>query len=343
MQNKQSTKFLAASLAAALAMWAGCGKQEKPQVSEWRLFQNPIDGSEVKYPDGWLLMDEASRIKLYSSQESAEKFFDPSTPKPGGVGAILSHKSAAESGAATLADYIAAEKPALWPWQDAQITIKEEESGSLDGEPATIVAYETRVGSKTISGRRVFAERDQVYYSLDLAGFGEEYQRYREVFNSIHASVKLPKPKVPKAEIDPSLPSQTYTVWANDLIEIRHPDNFEFSNPSLKGDMIFSVKFVGYRQDCALTLDVRPGKGLTVEKAFDQVKGGFNPTSTGDVTLSGLPGKFLTYSLPGDITGKAYFVIKDDKLYRTVVTLYQPKKDVYEPLFQKMIGSLKLK
>ena len=80
-----------------------------------------------------------------------------------------------------------------------------------------------------------------------------------------------------------------------------------------------------------------------MDKVFDQNKGKFKPKSTKDAKIDGLDAKYLTYTPEPKVEGRAYFVVKNDKVYRLVVTWYQPMADDYVPVFEKAIASLKIK
>ncbi|HTR80826.1 MAG TPA: hypothetical protein VMM58_04280 [Bacteroidota bacterium] len=322
-------------------MLSSCSKPQPPVVKEWATYQDPFYGFELQYPKGWLVNAETNRIKIYSSQDAATLFFDPSTGGKNGVEIIFGFDNFASAGVSTLDAYEAQTKDKL----AGLGTVATDQPATLGSEPGHEISYTSRISKDvTIYGRRIITVRDSVFYYVNLAGFNDDYTLYGAVFDTVLASVKLPKPKVAVKKVDEDKPSADLTKYAGEFFELQYPDNFEYTFPPKKGETIFSMNIHHkLRQDCAVQIDVLPAKKLNVAKVFDQNKGFFKPKSSGDTKIDGLDAKYLTYAPEAKVGGKAYFVVKDDKVYRLVVTWYQPMAADYIPVFDKAIASFKIK
>ncbi len=333
--------LLAAVLALLALLLSSCSKPQAPVVKEWDLYQDPFYGFELQYPKGWLVNAETNRIKIYSSQEAATWFFDPSSGGKNGVEILFGFENFATAGVTTLDAYAAQTKDKL----SGIGVVSGGQQATLGKEPGQELAYTSKISkSVTIYGRRIVTMRDSVFYYVNLAGFNEDYNLYSAVFDTVLSSVKLPKPKVAVSKVDESKPSAEWTKYPGEFFEIQYPDNFEYTFPPKKGETIFSMSIHHkIRQDCAIQIDVLPAKKLTVAKVFDQNKARFKPKSTNDTKISGLDAKYLTYAPEPKVDGRAYFVVKDDKVYRLVVTWYQPMAADYVPVFEKAVSSLKIK
>ena len=73
--------LLAAVLALLALMFSSCSKPQAPVVKEWDCFPTVLRVRNLRSPKGWLVNAETNQIKIYSSQEAATWFFDPSSSK----------------------------------------------------------------------------------------------------------------------------------------------------------------------------------------------------------------------------------------------------------------------
>jgi hypothetical protein len=163
------------------------------------------------------------------------------------------------------------------------------------------------------------------------------------VIDTLINSIRLPQPKVKSPDLDESLPSTTFTEFSNNFLKISYPDNFTTSFPAPKGEMKFSLELKGYRQDCTVRIDVLPAKGVPVEKVFEQNQGKFPRASKGgEVTIAGAKALYLNYSPAKDIGSRAYFLVKNDQVYRIIMNYYAPKRADFLPAFEKTVSSIRI-
>ncbi len=334
--------LLVSLLIAGTALFVtSCSKPAPPEVKEWAFYQDSY-GMEFQYPKGWQVIDEASSIRIYPSPEVAARFGPPpQEDATAGVEIRFGSEKFKAVNIGTLAAY-----------KDAA-TAKIKEANTLDKEwqmtvrnlPAEVISYHAKISSRTtIYGKRIVLAHDSAFYYLNFEAFNTDYEGFLPFVDSIVASWKLPKPK--ENYKDPnaaSKPSAEVSRYQSDVIEIQYPDNFECTPVAKKGKTEFAVNIQGLRQDCNITIDVFPAEKLSVDKVFDQNKAKFNPKSTGDAKIDGNAAKFLATSVNPTIDRKVFFTVKNDKVYRVILTWYKPMAADFQPAFEKAVGTLKLK
>jgi hypothetical protein len=220
--------------------------------------------------------------------------------------------------------------------------VKPTEQVTVDGVPALKFGYSGRYTEKTvIEAIRVIALKDSVLYKSTFWAFNDYFAPWTAVIDTFVATAQWPKAKA--AKVDESIPSTTYETISNDVLSVSYPNNFNPTMPAPKGDVQFILMLQGYRNDSNVLIDVRPAKKLTVEKVVEQNTKFFKPTSTGATTIDGLKAPYLNYSMSKGVTSRAYFVVKNDKIYRIIFNYYEPAKKDFLPAFEKSVASLRIK
>lgn len=320
------------------------GKVEAPKVESWKLYHDRFFGTEIKYPENWMFSTDSKKIKIYSSQEVADKFYElysqgSVSGTPTGVEIEFGSVKFKDAKYSTLNEFKSNEEMG---WQG--ITFSENKVTYMEKKEGIEFSFNAQAGAKAkLQVKQIVSSSDSTFYYLKYSGFNEYFETYSPIFDSILASVILPKAKVKGKEIDESIPSEIYTTFENNYFSISHPDNFQATFPTVKGETIMSVELIGYRQDCTILIDILPAKALTLEKVYEQNKNKYNATSANDVTVGGLPAKVLSYSPVAKIDRKVYFVVKNDKVYRIFSTWYKPMSKDFISAFDKSINSLVIK
>ncbi len=347
------TLVAALIIVSGMATLSSCKKKvEAPVVAEWETFQDPVYGFEIEYPKGWLRNTDPKRTLLYSTQVVSDKFYEVYTQgstvineEQGGVEVQLSSESFKSAGVGDLEAYKA-------------VTLKNYDALSLGGEASAAMgkksgveySFKVKVGKNTVlQGKKIVVEHDSAFYTLSISGFNEYFDAYKPIFDRIIASIKLPKPKPSYADPNAaSKPSPDVTKFANDFVEFMHPDNFD-ATPAKekKGGSLFALKVQGLRQDCTIDFDVFPTKTdkgeVKFEKFFEENKSKFNPKSTATAKIDGQDAKVLLASPTKDIDRKVFFVAKGERIYRIILTWYKPMAADFQPAFENVIASMKLK
>ncbi len=328
-------------LCIAPLLWQGCAqKVVKANITEWDQFQDPYFRVTFSYPKGWYVVNEPGKISIYNSQESTQKFFDPTSENPAGVRIVITQEK--DTLKSTLDQYT---KDFKDDKVQSGFDIKATAEKTIEGLRAIETVYSGFYDKDTkLSGIRATAWKDSSFYNLTFEAFNDLFEPYKVVYDTALASLTLPKPRVIAKNVDPSLPVEEFDKYANDVLEIAYPQNFAPSIEQPKGEVTFALKIKGYREDCFVTIDVRPAKKLGLEKVVDQNSKAFKDAkSKTNVTVSGEKAMYLNFTPMKNIEGRVYFVVKNDKFYRIITYYYSPMKKAFQPAFDKVVASIRFK
>jgi hypothetical protein len=336
-----------ALFAAGVVIVSGCGEKKKtyPPITAWEKYNDQFTGLSFTHPkadtNGWRLDADGNRVTLPSSLAAAEKFLDPYADDRGEYGMQLTVLRERPDSLLTLDDVVNAFAKDR---KTEQFNVSKIDTIMVDSTDARRFTYYGNYTQQTkLSKTRVYAIRDSVQYYLEYAAFNDLFEPYKYIMDSLLTSIRLPRPKAKAAAADPSLPSITFTEFSNNFLRISYPDNFEAATPSVSGETKFVLDIKGYRQDCTIRIDIRPAKSLAVEKVFEQNQSKFTRVSgKGETMIAGVKAMFLNYTPGKDVASRAYFLVKNDQVYRIIMNYYAPKRADFLPAFEKTIASLKI-
>jgi hypothetical protein len=317
----------------------GCSKKPMTaNIAGWEHFQDPYFKVQFTIPQGWQKVTEGTKVSFYTSQDALQKFYDP-TAQEGKDGAQLSVKYEKLDTLKPLETYMNNLKNDLTA---SGYTVQSVEPSEIEDAPASRIMYSGRFDEKNkISVIRTLAIKDSMMYTVSYEAFNDFFEPYKVVVDSFFASVELPKPKA--APVNPAIPSTEFETFSNSFLDISYPNNFEPSSPPPSGEVQFMLQIQGYRQDSNILIDVRPAKKLTVDKVVEQNEKMFKVTSRGETKIDGLKAIYLNYSPAREIGRRVYFVVKNDKVYRIILTYYQPARKDFLPAFEKAVASIRIK
>ncbi|MFZ5515822.1 MAG: hypothetical protein ACOY90_04255 [Candidatus Zhuqueibacterota bacterium] len=320
-----------------VALFWGCQKsQQVSLITGWEKYKDPYFKVQFAQPVNWFVNAEGSRIRLYSSPQSVDKFMTPTAKGVEGVQFIISFQQMEQL--KTLDEYSAEYQSEL----SASGLMLKTEKKSVDNIDAALFEYTEVYGKNAkVTTIETVAIKDTVLYIIGYKAFNELATMYRPALDTLLASIKLPQSK--EKPLDPSLPSAEFTSFSNNFLKISHPDNFSSAVIPLKGETKFSLELKGYRQDSNIRIDILPAKGLTVEKVVEQNIAKF-PRAVGpnETTISGQKALSLNYSPAKEISSRVYFTVKNDQVYRIIMNYYQPMKESFLPAFEKTVSSLQI-
>jgi len=339
MCTRLNVVSLVAVLIAALSISlqiGGCAKEKEmdpvavPEMVEYR---DPGIRFQIKHPKDWVINAEVGRARFYNAPDVNQKFLDPASVGPLGVEIAIDILKTA--------DPMGKIKQIKDEMKAVGIQLGQEQAITVAEREAVKVPYVANYGGKNIiNGHHVLIASDSVVFDLGFAGFGDYYNAYAGIFDACLNSFVPPKP-VAKGR-DETLPSETFSEYSGKLFRFQYPDNFNFTNPP-KGKFDEVLELRGVRLDCSVRFDVFGAKGLTVEKVFDQNKKAYKIRSTGKTTVAGENALFVNYPSRADVDSRAYFVVKNDKVFRVTMNWYKPQTESYVAAYEKVVSSIKFR
>lgn len=328
-------------ICAALFLLPGCAKRGSADIKEWDTFQDSDLRVSFLYPKDWYVTKDGNRLLIYNSVDVADKFFTHDPYKPDGVQIIIGseHSDTIQDYAKYIDDYRADREA-------AGFGIKSVDNAKIEGLGAKEITYAGAYDEQTkITAVRAATLKDSIIYYVQYAAFNDLYVPYRVVFDSVMATLTLPKPKAattnPNAEV---IPEAETKVIKNSVLDITVPFNMMETYPAPKGDVTFTMNLKIYRNDCTIEIDVRSAKKLTLDKVADQnskkLKNASGPIVA---TIGSEKAKFFNYSVMKSVKSRIYFIVKNDKIYRVMMNYYAPMEKDFLPAFEKAIASIRLK
>ncbi len=329
-------KTLMMFLTAGAMLVAGCAGEKKMEpvaVGEMIQYKDPGIGFVISYPSGWVQNAQVGQALFYNAQGVEQKFRVPTDAGPKGV--EISVRVTKTSDPAGAANGIKTE------WSQSGVQLGQEQAVTVSGATATKVPFTANYGEgNIINSHHVLITGDSVLYDLGFSGFGNHYEAHAAVFDAMLSSFQMPKPK--EKGRDETLPSETYSDYDAKAFAFKYPENFASTNPS-KGQNEIVIELQGYRRDCSVRFDVFGAQGLTLDKVFEQNKGKYRATSSGKATIGGENAMYVSYSPTREVDSRAYFVVRNDKVYRITTNWYKPQTSAYVAAYETVISSIKFK
>jgi hypothetical protein len=323
-------------------MIIGCGKKKVDikTVGELTQYKDPVYSFEVSYPKDWVKNNEIGTGRFYPDQNSMGRFSDPySGAGQGGVQikvACVKSGDALEKAAKDYKDTMRAE----------QRKIDNEEKFKLGDKEGIKVYLTSNYGKENVQkSYRIFFVTDSVVTYIDCAAFNYDWEAYAPIFDAVVKSLKTgitPKAGATSNVATIEKPSDKFENYNTPYFTVSYPENFNFSSPP-KGKNEFSVELKGERLDCTIRFDVFGAQKLTVDKVVNQNKAAYKTTSATPVTIDGTAAQYMNYSQIKNVSSRAYFIVKNDKVIRITLNWFTPESDTYKPVFEKVVNSMKLK
>ncbi|RPI04011.1 MAG: hypothetical protein EHM64_11390 [Ignavibacteriae bacterium] len=337
--NKKIILFLLT----VFALVPGCKKNSAADIKEWAQFQDQFFKVTFNYPKDWVVVTEPKRVIISSSAEAAEKFFDHDSRKADGIQIVI-----AAIRSDSMQDYTKYIQDFKKGKTDEGFTVKDIEDAAIEGKGAKKVAYAGAYDENTkINSICAATIKDSTIYYIQYSAFNDLFEPYKLVFDSVMASLSLPQKIVIEKGVDPAIPIAQIERYSDNYLQLEYPANFGPSDMPKKGDVMSAVRFMGTtkvsRNDCTIDIDVRPAKKLSLEKVVEQNSKKINATSKGETRINGEKSVYFNETPQRSIERRTYFVVKNDKFYRVMLTYYAPMKKDFLPAFEKVIASIRFK
>jgi hypothetical protein len=330
-------------LVAVFALLPGCKKNASLDIKEWAQFQDQFFKVSFNYPKDWVVVTESKKVVISSSAEAAEKFFDHDPRKADGVQIVI-----ASVRSDSMQDYTKYIQDFKTSKTAEGFSVKEIEDATIEGLGAKKVAYAGAYDENTKIMAICFATlKDSTIYYVQYSAFNNLFEPNKFVFDSVMASLSLPKKIIIEKGVDPAIPLAQIERYSDNFLQLEYPANFGSSDVAKKGDVVSAIRFMGTnkvsRNDCSIDIDVRPAKKLSLEKVVEQNSKFFKALNKGNTTVSGEKTIYLNYSLVKNVDSRVYFVVKNDKIFRIILNYYSPMKKDFLPAFEKVIASIRFK
>jgi hypothetical protein len=188
----------------------------------------------------------------------------------------------------------------------------------------------------------VYIAGDTALYKVSFMAFGDDQATiHSQIFAAMQGSFEIPV--VVKKTDDKWAASPNMETYTSNYFTLQYPENMEFVDAP-KGKMDLAWERRADRFDCTIHIDVFGAQKLTVDKVWEQNKGKYKAAKgTGTMTIDGEKAFWVDYSPRTNVNSRAYFVVKNDKVIRTTLNWFAPQKDVYFPVFENSVKSIKLK
>ncbi len=326
---------------AVVLVLLSCQPSPKPAPIEGlERYKDPVTGFAVLYPKNWHVRSVAGESFLVLSTEAAlERFLRWEAEGPR---AAKIEVTVIPLNGKTL-DSIVAERKIFT--DDVYSPVQ---TVSLGGVEARKLHYRFPLRDGDAEGELYIASADgQLATVLEVAAFGGTFPAYRALFDSVVATLTLarqPAPAQPQQAIpaQPSPPSQTFRNYIGQGFSIQVPDNFRAERTSVPTSL-FSVRFVGDRNDCIIQVDVfDASQQQDLRKIVEENRPRYRAAEAVPVRLAGQEGYYLEYTPAAQVQGRAYFTLANKRLYRIVITWYKPEENVYRPVFERVVQSFRV-
>jgi len=336
-------------LAGILFVLSGCGKKplEPVPVGEMNPYRDPVYGFQIQYPKDWKQLGTAGKAVFTRTQEVLDKFLDPRAGEEGAAVIVevvryetkqngdSLHSQDVEKNVESTKDELKA--------MNADLSVESKGlSPYTGGKQSIVLPYRIQATTKTsIYGHYYFIAGDTALYRLNFEGYGDQYAAHIPVFEAMLKSFQLPVIVTKRPDVWQASP--TMEALTSAYFSVQYPENME-NVPVNKGSFDYSVEKRADRRDCSIHIDVFDAKKLTVEKVWEQNKSRYRGTkNSGPTTIDGEKAFFVDYTPIKDINSRAYFVVKNDKVIRTTLNWFAPQKDIYSPVLEGVVKSMKLK
>ncbi|HEY6191083.1 MAG TPA: PsbP-related protein [Bacteroidota bacterium] len=329
-------KHLALTTFLLILLLPGCEKKTGPvavgQMSEYR---DAGYGFSIQYPAEWRQLGTTGKPVFVKSQEVLNRFLDPTSGEPG---ADVSVEVIRYEGK-PLAQIVQAAKDDM---KQSAMELSADQEVTAGGKQSPKVPYLIKATNKTnIYGYQIFVPGDTCVYKLEFKGYGDQFAAHEAVFDAVLKSFQIPAVVAQKPDVWQAS-ANLETVSNSPVFSMQYPDNLAVASVPAKGkDYVLELR--ADRQDCSIHIDVFGAQKLTVDKVWAQNKGKYKSKGTGETTIDGATAYWVDYSPVKDISSRAYFAVKNDKVVRISLNWYTPQKDVYFPVFEKCVKSIKLK
>lgn len=332
-----------AVLATLALVVASCAKHATPTPIEgMKPYTDQVRDFTFSTPSNWVIQTVPGElIVAHTSKEAIRRFMNYGK---GPAGCKIEYRVVRTDSTRTIDSIM---KNSKLEFED-NIDRSKESAATIGGMPARKLTTEFEQEDGTFKSETYFVQKDTLVTVIYFGAFGGTFDDYASTFEEILKAATVAKDR-PKQEIKkdtaaprgPEPPSDTLRSYSTPEFTMNIPQNFQGTKATSAG-VLSSVNLVGSRLDCNIQVDVfDASKQNNLEKILDQNKAKYN-SSPSNTTLGGQKAAYFTYG-SGNITSRAYFSVKGNRMYRVTVNMFKPEQGVYQPIFDKCLASFVMK
>lgn len=322
----------------------GCGAERKAapaEVGSLEMYTDDIMSFGIQYPSNWQkAVEPGKRALFFSDNAVGSRFVKYDLEGPSGARVQISIEELTAGIEEVLNKDNMFEASMYTPAEDATIA----------GQPGKKLTYSFDLSDGKFMGEKYVVAKDNYATVVVFEAFSGTFEALRPKFQEMLASVQLGHKKeapvvvdsaVAAAPAEPFKPSATTVSFKGNGYTMNIPDNFR-NTPTKSAGTLTSMKFKGIEgpQDCFIQVDVLDAsKQKNIDKIIEQNKKSYNASSATETKIGGQKAYYLNYSLVRDVSSRAYFVVKGDKLYRITLNWFKPEQQIYLPAFEQALAS----
>lgn len=334
------------SLAATMSfLFIGCAPKGDPvPIDDLKVHKDEVRSFEIQLPTNWIVQKVPGDLIVASTSRESTRRFDDFRPGPSGAKIAL--RAMSVDSTITLDSLI---KNSKLEFKDGLDYYEGPVAATLGGKPAKKLSVKFYQKDGDFQQETYFVEHDSTITLLQFSAFGSTFEDYAEDFAKIVASVKVGKrpkvaeaPKVDTIKRGPEPPSDTLRPVSGPNFTMEIPKNFQGERTNTAGT-ISSMSFAGSRLDCTIQIDVfDASKQNNLQKILEQNKEKYGGAGASSTTLSGQKAGYFSYNPAANVSSRAYFMVKGERMYRVTVNWFKPEQKVYLPLFERCLQTLKV-
>ncbi|HRK05206.1 MAG TPA: hypothetical protein PLW14_08935 [Chlorobiota bacterium] len=328
----------------ALMVLTACSRQaEAPPIDGFTLHEDRDRGFAMKFPANWKVQKFPGEVIVAYGLPAMSGRFSSFGKGEGGVKIEL--RSVKLDSTLTMDTLI---KNSQVQFEDGLQERYKISTATVGGKSGKKLAVNFDQEDGNFRSEAYFAEQDSLVTIVTFAAFGGTFESYESEFAEMLASVRLakrPEPAAPKVDTSaprgPEPPSDTLRSYTGSEFSIQIPNNFE-SKKAKQAGTLSSVNFFGSRLDCSIQVDVLDAsKQNNLDKILEQNKATYQGGKATMTTLGGQKAGYFSYNPNNNVSSRAYFVVKGNKLFRVTMNWYKPEQSVYLPIFEKCLATMK--
>lgn len=334
-----------------LAFFAfNCGGPKGPDpipIENLENYADPVAKFEIMYPTNWdnPAITTGRRLNVLSAPLARARFgkYEPE----GFPGAQIDLNVVVLDSTKTWQD-VAEDSKMFSP------EVYKKEDVTIDGVQGWKYTYEFPLVDGIFKGEMYVAAKDSGRATvIRFEAFANTFEElYRPKFDEIIKNVKLAKTPQPRTmtadtifeEADP--PSMEMNTRSGDGFEIGIPDNFQSENLGKTPGAEKTYNYMGMRRgDSFIRIDIFDSKDQSdLAKIVEENKSAYGSKPLPkEVTIANKKAYMIDYRATTEVSGRVWFVLHKQKLYRITINWFVPEQSDFLPPFEKSVSTIKFK